>query len=330
MLRAASIQRSLRSSLSSSVAREELVRSPLAPLPLFLSRNFLGGCSRDDFPRYELAPKPTNWGLCIVPEKKVKEKPIHFPQSAFTKDKVNILINGVLFVKIVDPIRASYRVENPIDAVIQLARTTLRSHLVKMTLLKILVEMNTPDKNIVGIYPLPLAMEMEVEAKITKRAQVLQSENNSCKMIGLVGPMRALKEDQNLEWYFEVVPPMYAMLKNDPPKKHIILILGAWMCKDKIVRNGYEYYQRSSNGEIRTSDALFLVGPMRALKEDQNLEWYFEVVPPMYAMLKNDPQKNHIILTLGVWMCKDKIVRNGYEFYQRSSNGEIRAQTLCF
>ncbi|KAJ0968563.1 hypothetical protein J5N97_025480 [Dioscorea zingiberensis] len=46
-----------------------------------------------------------------------------------------------------------------------------------MTLLKILVEMNTPDKNIVGIYLLHLAaMEMEAEAEITSGAQVLKSE----------------------------------------------------------------------------------------------------------------------------------------------------------
>ncbi|KAJ0968537.1 hypothetical protein J5N97_025454 [Dioscorea zingiberensis] len=239
MLRAASIQRSLRSSLSSSIAGEEFVRSRLAPLPLLLSRNFfggrfpfLGGRSPDDFPRYEPAPLPKNWGLCIVPPKEVyvverfgqyfqtlkygihflvplvdhiayvhalKEKLIHFPQSAFTKDKVDIRINGILFIKVVDPIRASYEVENPIDAIIQLARTTLRSHLVKMTLLEILVEMNAADKNIVksineaasdwGLQCIRLqirdisappgvkeAMEIEVVAEITSRTQLLKLE----------------------------------------------------------------------------------------------------------------------------------------------------------
>ena len=40
-----------------------------------------------------------------------------------------ITIDGVLYVKVVDPAAASYGVENPIYALSQLAQTTMRSEI---------------------------------------------------------------------------------------------------------------------------------------------------------------------------------------------------------
>ncbi|THU61503.1 hypothetical protein C4D60_Mb07t23970 [Musa balbisiana] len=100
---------------------------------------------------------------------------------------------------IVDPILASYGVENPIFAVIQLAQTTMRSELGKITLDKTFEERDTLNENIVraineaasdwglkclryeirDISPPPgvkAAMEMQAEAERRKRAQVLESE----------------------------------------------------------------------------------------------------------------------------------------------------------
>ena len=55
-------------------------------------------------------------------------------QSAITSDNVTLNIDGVLYLKVINPYNASYGVEDAEFAITQLAQTTMRSELGKMSL----------------------------------------------------------------------------------------------------------------------------------------------------------------------------------------------------
>ena len=64
---------------------------------------------------------------------------IHFksPDSIISLDNVTLNIDGVLYLRIRDPYKASYGVEDPEFAITQLAQTTMRS-VIKLSLLMIM------------------------------------------------------------------------------------------------------------------------------------------------------------------------------------------------
>lgn len=130
----------------------------------------------------------------------LKELALDVPsQSAITKDNITLTVDGVLYLKVIDPEKSSYGIDNYIFGVTQLAQTTMRSEIGKMSLDKTFEEREvlnsaivaaineageawgttclryeikdiTPPKSVLD------AMERQMKAERDKRATVLESE----------------------------------------------------------------------------------------------------------------------------------------------------------
>lgn len=129
-------------------------------------------------------------------------------QTAITRDNVTLLMDGVIYVRIIDPVQASYGVSDPVYAVTQLAQTTMRSEIGKLTLDESFEERERLNANIVnainqasqtwGIQCMRYeiknitppatvlkAMELQVAAERKKRAEILDSEGTRQSKINI-------------------------------------------------------------------------------------------------------------------------------------------------
>lgn len=86
----------------------------------------------------------------VMAKHTLKEQVVDVPsQVCITKDNIAIEIDGVLFLQVIDPAKASYGVDNYHFAARQLAQTTLRSEIGKMELDRSFEERESINANII-------------------------------------------------------------------------------------------------------------------------------------------------------------------------------------
>lgn len=150
----------------------------------------------------------------VVYRHSLKEEAIDvFEQTAITQDNVSVILDGIVYLQIVDPFLASYGVKDPINAVTQLVQTTMRSEIGKIALDKTFEERESLNAKLVeaineaasnwGIRCLRYeikdikmpeevrkAMELQMTAERQKRARILESEGQKQAQINLAEGMR--------------------------------------------------------------------------------------------------------------------------------------------
>ncbi len=136
----------------------------------------------------------------IAYRQNLKEEAIDVdPQLCITSDNVQVEVDGILYLKVFDPMKASYGIESYRYAVTQLAKTTMRSEIGKLELDKTFCGREGINDNIVraldeasdnwgikvtryeirDITPTATileAMESQMRAERIKRANILSSE----------------------------------------------------------------------------------------------------------------------------------------------------------
>lgn len=122
-------------------------------------------------------------------------------QTCITRDNVSVEVDGILYIQVMDPSKASYGIENYKFASTQIAQTTMRSVMGKLDLDKTFEERDTINsvivqavdkasdpwgvkvtryeiKNIVPPQSIKDAMEKQMRAEREKRAMIAESEGD--------------------------------------------------------------------------------------------------------------------------------------------------------
>ena len=132
----------------------------------------------------------------------LKEVAIDIPaQICITRDNVQVGVDGILYLKVMNPERASYGIADYIFAIVQLAQTNLRSEIGKIDLdktfeerihinMQVVQELDKASeawgvkvlryeiKNITPPHDVLAAMEKQMRAEREKRAVILTSEGS--------------------------------------------------------------------------------------------------------------------------------------------------------
>ncbi len=121
------------------------------------------------------------------------------PQSCITKDNIAVEVDGILYMQVMDPVKASYGISDYVFASTQLAQTTMRSEIGKIDLDRTFEEREKINseivaaldkaaepwglkvtrheiKNIVPPASIKDAMEKQMRAEREKRALIAESE----------------------------------------------------------------------------------------------------------------------------------------------------------
>ncbi|MFZ0800960.1 MAG: stomatin-like protein [Terriglobales bacterium] len=130
----------------------------------------------------------------------LKETPFDIPeQICITRDNVQVAVDGIIYLRVLDPQRASYGISNYTFAIIQLSQTALRSEIGKIELdrtfeerthinIQVVTELDKASepwgvkvlryeiKNITPPKDVLAAMEKQMRAEREKRAVILTSE----------------------------------------------------------------------------------------------------------------------------------------------------------
>ena len=138
----------------------------------------------------------------IAYKQNLKEQAIDVAsQMCITKDNIAVEVDGILYIQVIDPQKASYGIDNYKFAIIQLAQTTMRSIIGRMELDKTFEERETVNativeavdkasepwglkvsryevKNISPPQSIRDAMEKQMRAEREKRAKIAESEGD--------------------------------------------------------------------------------------------------------------------------------------------------------